>query len=106
MGLRTTNYVVRDLGLIVPTAYARLAYVNVNEEGRASGSFAINLNREDFMERKPIETIPYEYIIDKNQPIYTQIYEQGKAQYFNGWEDDIIEEEPLSLDPQMIEDKE
>lgn len=101
MGLKTTNYTVRDLGLIIPTAYARLAYVNVDEEGRASGSFAIHLNREDFMERKPIEVIPYEYIIDKNQPIYTQIYEHGKIQYFSGWEDDIVEEEPLEADPQM-----
>lgn len=93
MGLKTTNYEVESFGITLPTAYARLADVNIDVLGNAFGKFEIHQTREDMMNNKmPFNTIYTNYVIDKDLPIHKQLYELAKKEYFQNWEDDIVEE--------------
>lgn len=97
MGLKTTNYPIPELGITVPTAYARLATLDIDaKEGRAYATFRINLTREDFDTLQPLKTYSFSRIINKNEPIYTQMYNLAKRDFFQGWEDDIVEEEEIA----------
>ena len=90
MGLKTTNYEVKDFGITIPQAYARLTNVNINVDGKAFGIFEIHQTRESLAEANPLEKVYVDYIIDKDLPIYSQIYIQAKKELFPDWEDDII----------------
>lgn len=92
MGLKTTNYTVKDFGIIVPEAYARLTNISINVKGEAFGTFEIHQTREDLIENSPLERIHVNYVIDKDLPIHNQIYVKAKEELFPGWEDDIVEE--------------
>lgn len=93
MGLKTTSYEVENFGITLPTAYARLADVNIDVLGNAFGKFEIHQTREDMMNhRMPFNTIYTNYVIDKDLPVHKQLYELAKKEYFQNWEDDIVEE--------------
>ena len=92
MGLKTTNYEAKDIGITIPTAYARLTNISVNLEGQAYGRFEIHQTREDIGEKSPIERQNFVCAIDKDLPVHKQVYELAKEQLFIDWEDDIIEE--------------
>lgn len=47
MGLKTTNYKLKDFGITIPEAYARLTHVDINVEGRAFGTFEIHQTRPE-----------------------------------------------------------
>lgn len=47
MGLKTTNYEVKDFGITVPEAYARLTQISIDLNGEAFGTFEIHQKRED-----------------------------------------------------------
>ena len=92
MGLKTTNYEVKNLGITVPNAYARLTNITINLKGEAFGVFEIHQNREDITKSHPLERIHINTKIDKEEPIYSQMYIAAKKEKFSSWEDDIIEE--------------
>lgn len=91
MGLKTTNYQIKDLGISIPEAYARLTNININVDGEAFGTFEVHQTREDLIENKPLERIHVNYVIDKKLPLHKQMYEKAKEELFIDWEDDIIE---------------
>ena len=90
MGLKTTNYKVKDFGITIPTAYARLTNVNINIEGEAFCIFEIHQGREDFEKTSPLERIHANYVINKDLPVYNQLYLKAKEDFFADWEDDIV----------------
>ena len=96
MGLKTKNYQIKDFGIVVPDAYARLTNININVDGNAFGIFGIHQTREALAENNPLERIYVNYEIDKNLPIYSQIYIKAKEELFSDWEDDIVEEIPVT----------
>lgn len=92
MGLKTTNYEVKELGITIPTAYAQITSLCVDSKGEAFAAFSIQQNREDITNKNEIETEHFNVVIDKNQPLYAQIYNAAKEELFAGWEDDIVDE--------------
>ena len=92
MGLKTTDYEVRGLGITVPTAYAQITSLFINKDSIAQAEFSIQQNREDIKERTAFAKETFTCLVDKNEPIYTQVYNKAKVAIFNGWEDDIVEE--------------
>lgn len=91
MGLKTTNYEAKEFGITLPTAYARLTSINIELSGDAFGIFEIHQTREDINEKSPIERKTLSCIVDKELPIYKQLYETAKEEIFVNWEDDIVE---------------
>lgn len=92
MGLKTTAYEVRGLGITVPTAYAQITSLFINKDSVAQAEFSIQQNREDIKERNAFAKETFTCLVDKNEPIYTQVYNKAKVAIFNGWEDDIVDE--------------
>ena len=109
MGLKTTNYEVKELGIVLPNAYALLKDIKV-VNNRGIATFNIQSTRETATELKPIETVAVEFIFDrKENPVETAykavkstrkawVYDEEKGcaiqqtvqQPLYGWEDDII----------------
>lgn len=91
MGLKTTNYEIENLGIVVPEAYAKINNVSVNEEGVAMAQFYIQQSREN-MNLSPFKVTSIRVKIDKDLPLHKQVYVASKESLFEGWEDDIVEE--------------
>ena len=91
MGFKKTNYKAKNLGLTIPQAYAQIASLNIDLDGRAGAIFEIQQNRESI---KGMSAIACEFVqgkIDKNLPVYKQMYELAKQTVFKDWDDDIVE---------------
>ncbi len=107
MGLKTTDYDVRGLGITVPTAYAQITSLFINKDSVAQAEFSIQQNREDIKERNAFAKETFNCLVDKNEPIYTQVYNKAKVAIFNGWEDDIVDESEENVpvvDEDIIDD--
>lgn len=90
MGLKKFNYTVQSLGVIVPNAYARLTDIFVDTEGNANGTMVIQRNRESIDSLQPFDIVEVSCKVDKNLPIYEQLYNKAKETSFSDWEDDIV----------------
>ena len=90
MGLKRTYYQIPNLGITIPTAYAKINNLSIDKNGTASAQFYIQQSREE-MDLVPFEVIPFVEQIDKNQPAHEQIYNAAKETIFTGWEDDIVD---------------
>lgn len=93
MGLKTNNYNIEDINLILPTAYAQITHLSVDLKGNANATFSIQQNRDMISKNEAIETKSIRCWVDKEQPIHAQVYTKAKALIFEGWEDDIVEAE-------------
>ena len=102
MGLKTTDYEIRGLGITIPTAYAQVTSLFIDKDSVAQATFSIQQNREDVKEKIALARETFTCLVDKNEPIYTQVYNKAKVAIFNGWEDDIVDEsetdEPVADD--------
>lgn len=93
MGLKTSNYNVKDMGITLPTAYAQITHLSIDLNGNANAIFTIQQNRDMISTNEAIDTKHIRCDINKEEPIYEQIYIIAKQAIFEGWEDDIIESE-------------
>ena len=112
MGFKTTNYEVKDLGDVLPQAYARIVKLTV-EDDRATAKFVIQKNREFTQHKKPYEVVVVENIpiTNKKENPFTTAYNYAKGQHneyplnektnqvekvlvnnsiFYGWQDDYV----------------
>ena len=108
MGLKTNNYYVKDLGIIVPQAYAIIE--NIVIKGRyARADFIVQSDRTATSNKKPLERVSVEFTLNRNQNPFVTAYNTAKSQYeknhineetgepeklmvnqpFYGWVDDI-----------------
>lgn len=108
MGLQTTNYEVKKLGITLDTAYAVVHKLSVDgTHGHAE--FYVQADREKAFSLEPIEKVSIGFEVERDKNPLEQAYEAAKAvktvkkwvggEYVNtevempfyGWEDDIIE---------------
>jgi hypothetical protein len=111
MGLKTTNYEVKKLGITIPEAYA---VADFSLEGNSClVTVKIQTSRENAKNLEPLETIHTHFVIDRNKNPFEEVYNKLKGQeiverenlvtgeketitvsgILYGWEDDIIEAE-------------
>lgn len=110
MGLKTTNYEVKALGITIPEAYAVVKAIKA-ERGNGVATIGVSTTRENAISKQPLETkeIQFSYDIDADNPV-AKAYEAAKAQKtvkrfdretkemadvvvnmpFYGWTDDIV----------------
>ena len=95
MGLmKKQEYEVKSLGITIPTVYAKIGHLLIDENGRARATFNIHQSRENTINNRPLDRISVSTVIDKTQPIYSQLYIAAKEGVFADWIDDIVEETP------------
>lgn len=106
MGLKTKSYKVEDYNLTLPNAYAKITNVVIDKDGNATATFSIQQTREAAMNSAPLSVHNLDCKINKNLPIYEQIYAISKIFMFNGWEDDIVVELPEEVIPEYLPEEE
>ncbi len=92
MGLKTTNYEVKELGITIPTAYAQITNLFVNKYGTVQAEISVQQTRDDVVRNNALEVKNIRCNIDKTKHIYTQVYNAAKEELFADWEDDIVDE--------------
>lgn len=98
MGLIKRNgYNVK--GIELEEAYAKINRLYIEYGSMAKVYFGISNTRENIDEGNSLKEIQFSCYIDKNAPIYEQIYVSAKAGIFQDWEDDIVVETPAVNEP-------
>lgn len=112
MGLKTTNYVSKGTGQVLPVAYAVLRNLIIEKDDRVRAIFAIQSSREATKMYNPIDKVElwfnwdrktdpakmaYEVAKNEVREVGTGFYADEKEitekQYgtLYGWQDDIVE---------------
>lgn len=81
-------------GVELETAYAKINRLYIERGNLARTYFGISNNRENINEGNSLVELEFPCYVDKNLPIYEQVYVLAKENLFQGWEDDIVVEEP------------
>jgi hypothetical protein len=109
MGLKTTNYEVKELGITLPVAYAYIKKLYIDGT-QGVAEFAIQSTRETVQVLSPIKTIRFGFTVNRNENPYVTAYQKAKGQretlqlneeahrmekvlvgeVFYGWQDDIV----------------
>ena len=92
MGFKRENYEIKGTGITIPEAYAQIQYLAIDFDGSANAMFAIQQSREKVATNDALETKPFSCKIDKDKPVYEQVYRAAKKDVFKDWEDDIVYE--------------
>ena len=112
MGLKTTNYVSKSTGLVLPEAYAVLKNLVVESNNSARAIFAVQASRENAQTYQAIDKVEVRFTWDRKTDPAKMAYEAAKVQVeleteYNpngtvkerkvkeygtlyGWEDDIV----------------
>lgn len=102
--IKNKRYVIDELGVNSPSAYAIIDNVFIDSNGKAHATFNIQKTREDALEKSPFEQIHVNVNVDKSQPLYSQIYTAAKESNFSDWDDDIIEPEEETKETEVNEE--
>ena len=90
MGLKTTNYQIKEKGITIDTAYAKIGSIFV-KGNRATANFDIQQSREQTESLEALDIVSVSCVIDKEKPLHEQMYLKAKEEIFMDWEDDIVE---------------
>lgn len=109
MGLiKNDGYKVK--GIELPVAYAKINRLYIERGNLARTYFGISSSRENINDGNSLIELEFPCYVDKNEPIYEQVYVLAKENLFQGWEDDIVVDEPVEeeptpeIDDMMLED--
>lgn len=112
MGLVKRNYRVKSLGIILPTAYAKITKITVEKE-KGTAEFSVQKDRASTDSFAPVEKVTVPFTVIRTENPFVTAYNEAKSvrektvlnrengstekiempSYFYGWEDDIVGEE-------------
>ena len=92
MGFKRNDYEVKGTGITIPEAYAQIQYLTVDFDGSTNAMFAIQQSREKVATNEALEIKSFSCKINKDKPVYEQVYRAAKEDVFKDWEDDIVYE--------------
>lgn len=94
MGLiKKDGYNVKGIELSV--AYAKINRLYIERGNLARTYFGISTSRENINDGNSLVELEFPCYVDKNEPIYEQVYVLAKENLFYGWEDDIVVDESV-----------
>lgn len=108
MALKTKNYEVKNLGIIIPEAYAIIKDIRISGE-YGTARIVIQQTRELALEKAPLEQVDIGFVVNRNENPYATAYLEAKKDIkkevelpngevriitikgqFADWEDDIV----------------
>ncbi len=101
MGLKTTNYYVKDLGITLPTAYAIVKDLKI-EGNRGVAIFAIQSDRANATALKPIETVRVTFEFNRKENPVETAYMTAKSTKEEIVYDEIRQENVKQVVPQPL----
>lgn len=102
MGLKTTNYIIEENGLLLPEAYAYIRSISVYD-GKGTAEFVVQSSREKAISLLSLKTVNIEFEVNRNENPFITAYNLAKsirvknkgnhtyteAMPFYGWQDDL-----------------
>lgn len=82
MGLKTTNYVSKSTGLVLPEAYAVLKNLVIETDNRARAIFAVQASRENAQTYQAIDKVEVRFMWDRKSNPAEMAYDAAKKQVF------------------------
>lgn len=113
MGLKTTNYEIKDKAIKISEAYALIKNLKIyGEYGEAD--FVVQTNRNNCFDKSPLEFVTIKFHLNRNEnplvtaykkategsvyhvvdPVTRVEHELRQGMPFCGWETDIVDEDP------------
>ena len=108
MALKTKNYVIEELGIVLPEAYAIVKNIRISGE-YGSATIVVQQSRELALRKAPIKIVEVGFAVNRNENPYVTAYHEAKKDkphdvelpngemrtikikgQFADWEDDII----------------
>ena len=108
MGLKRTNYEVKNMGVILPKAYAYIRDMDIRGN-KGEATIVVQACRETAICKKPFEERTIKFDVNREENPYITAYRAAKTQkavvynkdtekfeekqvegVFHGWEDDIV----------------
>ena len=80
MGLKTTNYVSKSTGLVLPEAYAVLTNLVIEHDNRARAIFAVQASRENAQNYQALDKVEVRFTWDRKTDPAKMAYEAAKAE--------------------------
>lgn len=111
MGLKTTNYVSKSTGILLPEAYAVLTNLIVETDNRVRAIFAIQASRKATKLYKAVDKVEVRFTWDRKTDVAKMAYDKAKTEIsvyeeydeklqknvvltaygtLYGWQDDIV----------------
>ena len=110
MGLKTTNYVSKSTGLVLPEAYAVLKNLVIESNNSTRAIFAVQASRENAQNYQAIDKVEVRFMWDRKTNPAEMAYKEAKTQETEktiykedgtkeiakeygplyGWEDDFV----------------
>lgn len=78
MGLKTTNYEVKDKGIILPEAYALIRDIEINGD-LGIATIVVQQSRELAVNKAPFEEHTIQFKVNRNENPYETAYAKAKA---------------------------
>lgn len=103
MGLKTTNYTSKSLGVTVPEAYAVLRTLVIEANSEARAEFTVQINRAATKTFMPLDRIRVDFAWDRVTDPARMAYETAKTEIkrYEKWNEETNEvemvEEPGAL---------
>lgn len=79
MGLKTTNYKVKDLGITLPTAYAIIKEFSISNDDWCNAIFVIQSDRDNTSKLRPFEVITFNFKWDRKSNPIEKAYNLAKS---------------------------
>ena len=110
MGLKTTYYEVKDLGITLPEAYAKIREMRLSKSNIVDVTFVVQTTRDNTELLAPIETRSIHFTWDRKSDLAVTAYKEAKKREeykgidpetgreviiyndapFFGWDDDVV----------------
>ena len=88
MGLKSTNYISKSMGIVLPNAYAILKNLVLENDNEVRAIFSIQANREYAKQYKALDTVEIKFIWDRLSDLSKMAYQAAKTQWV-----DILDEQ-------------
>lgn len=112
MGLKTNNYQSKSLGVLLPSAYAKLTMLNVYSDDTVRAIFTIQQTREAIEKLSAVDKVEITFVWDRVTDVAKMAYEIARNEIktisitnddgteaeikvpgtLYGWQNDIIKE--------------
>lgn len=92
MGLKTTNYVSKKLGITLPSAYALVTELKMSG-GYGTAEFSIQTSRDAAINLPAIEKVKIDFAVDRNESLMKTAYKKATEKYISKHIDPVTGEE-------------
>lgn len=105
MGLRTTNYEVKKLGITLPQAYAIIGEVQIAKSGSGFAKMYIQATRDNALNLQALEEKRIDFKWDRKQDIASCIYSAAKQKKTRIEQNGELDENGMPIEVEVVVDE-